>query len=169
MTNTKDIIIQLKEVREEKGYSYGDILALIEKNGDFLSKSTIARVFSEGSEEKTFMYEETIRPIANALLDIENNDDGDDMDVRAMKSLLRYKIKRIEELEAALDHEKVKYHEKLEKEREHFNKSIEFLKHQVELKDKRIDMLFEAIFLKNAQHNEVMDAVMSCPFRKDED
>jgi len=169
MTNTKDIIIQLKEVREEKGYSYGDILALIEKNGDYLSKSTVARVFSEGSEDKSFMYEETIRPIANALLDIENIDEEDDMDVRAMKSLLKYKIKRIEELEAALDHEKVKYHEKLEKEREHFNKSIDFLKHQIELKDKRIDMMFEAIFLKNEQHNEVMDAVMSCPLRKDED
>ena len=97
MTNTRDIIIQLKEVREEKGYSYGDILSLIEKNGDFLSKSTIARVFSEGSEDKTFMYEETIRPIANALLDIDNFDDDDNMDARAMKTLLRYKIQRIEE------------------------------------------------------------------------
>lgn len=29
MTNTKDIIIKLKEVRSEKGLSYNDILALM--------------------------------------------------------------------------------------------------------------------------------------------
>lgn len=93
MTNTRDLIIKLKEVREEKGLSFGDILDLMEKNGDFLSKSTISRVFADGSEEQSFRYEETIRPIANALLDIENIEDTDDMDVRAMKSLLKYKIR----------------------------------------------------------------------------
>ena len=175
MTNTKDLIMKLKEVREEKGLSYNDIMDLMEKNGDYLAKSTLSRVFAEGSEELSFRYEETIRPIAKALLDIENIEDDDDMDVRAMKSLLKYKIQRIEELErqiehlqSALDKEKIKSHEKLESERERYNKSIEFLKNQVELKDKRMDMLFEAIFIKNSQHDELMDAVMSCPLRKDE-
>ena len=175
MTNTKDLIMKLKEVREEKGLSYNDIMDLMEKNGDYLAKSTLSRVFAEGSEELSFRYEETIRPIAKALLDIENIEDDDDMDVRAMKSLLKYKIQRIEELErqiehlqSALDKEKIKSHEKLESERERYNKSIEFLKNQVELKDKRMDMLFEAIFIKNSQHDEIMDAVMSCPLRKDE-
>ena len=104
MTNTKDIIIKLKEVREEKDLSYNDILTLMEKNGDFLSKSTISRVFAEGSEEMSFRYEETIRPIANALLDIENMEDSDSMDIKAMKSLLKYKIQRIEELEHQIEH-----------------------------------------------------------------
>ena len=173
MTNTRDLIVKLKEVREEKGYSYNDILDLMEKNGDFLAKSTISRVFAEGSEEMSFRYEETIRPIANALLDIENIEDTDDMDVKAMKSLLKYKIQRIEDLEkqlehlqTALDKEKLKSHEKLEKERERFNKSIDFLKNQIDLKDKRMDLLLEAIFIKNTQHNEIMDAVMSCPLRE---
>ena len=35
MTNTREIILKLKEVREEKGLSYGDILDLMEKQGDF--------------------------------------------------------------------------------------------------------------------------------------
>ena len=104
MTNTKDLIIKLKEVREEKNLSYNDIMALMEKNGDYLAKSTLSRVFADGSEEMSFRYEETIRPIANALLDIENIEDTDDMDVRAMKSLLKYKIQRIEDLEKQLDH-----------------------------------------------------------------
>ena len=153
MTNTKDLIIKLKEVREEKGLSYGDILDLMEKNGDYLAKSTISRVFADGSEEMSFRYEETIRPIANALLDIERIEDDDDMDIKAMKSLLKYKIQRIEELEkqlehlqTALDKEKLRSHEKIEKERDRFNRSIDFLKTQIDLKDKRMDMLLEAIF-----------------------
>ena len=72
MTNTKDIIIQLKRVREERGLSYNDILDLMKANGEFLSKSTLSRVFADGSEEVSFRYEETIRPIANALLDIDH-------------------------------------------------------------------------------------------------
>lgn len=153
MTNTKDIIIKLKEVREDKGLSYGDILSLLEANGYFLSKATLSRLFSEGSEELSFKYEETIRPIANVLLDIETIEETDDMDVQAMKSLLKYKIQRIEELEkqvkaleTALDKEKIKSHEKLEAERSQSRRSIEFLKDQITLKDKRIDILLDALY-----------------------
>ena len=169
MTNTRDIILKLKEIREEKGYSYNDILSLMEKNNDFVSKSTISRIFAEGSEEMSFRYEETIRPIANALLDIENIEDDDDMDTKAMKTLLKYKIQRIEELEhqiehlqAALDKEKVKSHEKLEEERERSNRSIDFLKEQVAYKDKRMDLLLEAVQVKDRLHQEMLDKLLQC-------
>ena len=169
MTNTKDLIIKLKEVREEKGLSYNDILVLMEKNGDFLSKSTISRIFADGSEEMSFRYEETIRPIAKALLDIETEEETDDLDTKALKSLLKYKIERIEELEsqiehleAALDREKVKYHEKLESERERHNRSIDFLKEQVAYKDKRMDLLLEAVFEKDQQHKEMLAKILMC-------
>ena len=80
MTNTKDIILRLKKVRQEKGLSYSDILELMEKNGDFLAKSTLSRLFSDGSEEMSFKYDETIRPVAKALLDIESIEEDDTMD-----------------------------------------------------------------------------------------
>ena len=157
MTNTKDIIIKLKEVRDERKLSYNDILALLERNGDFLSKTTISRVFADGSEETSFRYEETLRPIANALLDIENLEEDDSMDVQAMKSLLKYKIRVIEDLErqvadleTALDKEKIKYHEKLDKEREQSRRSIDFLKEQISLKDKRMDILLESLMKMHA-------------------
>ena len=169
MTNTKDIIIKLKEVREEKGLSYNDILSLLEKNNEYLAKSTIARVFGEGSEDLSFRYEETIRPIANALLDIENFEETDDLDTKAMKSLLKYKIERIEELErqvgqleSALDKEKIRYHEKLDAEREIFNQRIDFLKEQVAYKDKRMDMLLEAVFEKDKTHKEMLEKLLKC-------
>ena len=169
MTNTRDIILKLKQVREEKGLSYSDILDMMEEKGDFLSKSTISRVFADGSEEMSFRYEETIRPIANALLDIENEEETDNMDVRAMKSLLKYKIQRIEELEqtvrrleSALDKEKLKYHEKLDTERERFNRSIEFLKEQVDYKDKRMDLLLASVQEKDKLHKEMLEKILRC-------
>jgi len=172
MTNTKDIILKLKEVREEKNLSYADILDLMEKNNDYLSKSTISRVFSEGSEDSSFRYEETIRPIAKALLDIEDIEVDDNADTRAMKSLLKYKMDRIEELERqveqlelSLAEEKVKYHEKLDKERERSNRSIDFLKEQISLKDKRMDQLLEAVFQKDTQHKELLNLILTCPAR----
>lgn len=167
MTNSKDVILKLKEVREEKGYSYNDILNLMEKNGDFLSKSTISRVFADGSEESSFRYEETIRPIAKALLDIEDIEEDDNTDVRAMKSLLKYKIERIEELERKIEQletslakEKVKYHEKLDKERDQFQRSIDFLKNQIDLKDKRMDQLLDAVFKKDVLHKELLEKLL---------
>ena len=151
MENTKDIIQKLKEVKAEKGLSLNEIVDLVEQNGDYVSRSSIQRVFADGSETLSFRYEETIRPIAKALLDIENIEADDDMDTQAMKALLKYKIQRIEDLERQiellelqLNKEKVKYHERLDKERERSERSIEFLKSQIILKDKRIDMLLEA-------------------------
>ena len=177
MTNTKNLILQLKEVKKEKELSLDKIKDMVESTGNSVSKSTLSRVFAEGSEDKqSFSYDFTILPIANALLDVDIEEESDDLDTKAMKSLLKVKMERMRELEREveqlrneLDREKVKYHEKLEREREHFNNSLEFLKHQVDLKDKRMDLLFEAIFIKNAQHDEILNAVMSCPLRKDED
>lgn len=173
MTNIRDIIIQLKNVRDEKGLSYNDILDLMEKNEDYLSKSTLSRIFAEGSEDGSFNYETTIRPIAKALLDIEEIEADDNTDIRAMKSLLKYKIQRIEELERQVDglekalaEEKVKYHEKLDKERERSARSIDFLKDQISLKDKRMDQLLDAVFKKDSQHKELLEMILSCPARK---
>ena len=169
MTNTKDLIMKLKDVRDEKGLSYNDIMALMEKNGDYLAKSTLSRVFADGSEEMSFRYEETIRPIANALLDIENFEDDDNLDTKAMKSLLKYKIQRIEELEkqvreleASLDKQKIKANERLDNERAQWSRSIEFLKEQVAYKDKRMDLLLEAVQEKDKLHKEMLEKLLTC-------
>lgn len=169
MTNTKDIIIKLKQVREEKGLSYGDILDLMEKNNDYLAKSTISRVFADGSEEQSFRYEETIRPIAKALLDMETIEEDDDSSVQGLKTILKYKMQIIEDLEKQvaslktdLDKQKIRANEKLEKEREGFNRSIDFLKEQVNLKDKRMDFLLEAVQRKDQLHEDMLNKLLMC-------
>lgn len=161
MTNTKDIIIRLKEVRKEKNLSYGDILELMEQNGDFVAKSTLSKLFADGSEEhpEKFRYENTLRPIANAILDMETIEETDEMDVQALKAILKYKIERIKELETLLDHEKIKHHEKLDKEREQFQKSLTFCREQISLKDKRIDQLMDA-------NMDLTRHFLNCPYKQ---
>lgn len=170
MTNSRDVIIKLKEVKEEKNLSLGDILRMMEENGDYLSKSTLSRIFSEGSEELNFKYEETIRPIANAILDVDNLEETDDLDTQALKVLLHYKKDHIRELEAkvtslenALKAEKDKYHEKMEKEREQFQRSLAFLKEQVALKDKRMDLLLDSVAKKDEYNQKMLDRLLMCP------
>lgn len=165
MTNSKDLILKLKEVREEKNLSYNDIMELMERNGDYLAKSTLSRVFGEGSEDMSFRYEETIRPIAKALLDIENIEENDTMDIQAMKSLLKYKIQRIEDLEKQVDHlskaldkEKIKSQEKLLETQEEFQRRFDFMSNQISLKDKRIDNLLEST-------TKLLNQILDCPCR----
>ena len=167
MENVRELIIKLKAVKEEKGLSLNKIAELVEKNGDFISRSSIQRVFADGSEDTSFRYEDTLRPIAKALLDIETIEETDNLDVQAMKVLLKFKIDKINELEAQLDKEKIKYHEKLEKERELHKRSIEFLKEQVNLKDKRMDLLLDSVAQKDIRLNELIEHIMNCPYRKE--
>jgi len=150
MDNVKEIIAKLKEVREEKGYSLSQIVEMVEANGDYISKSSVQRVFQDGSEDCSFKFDETIKPIANAILGV-NTIEEDDLDTQALKILLQYKNHRIKELEQQLDKEKLKSIDKLEAERERSYRSIEFLKDQIQKKDERIDQLL----------NHVMD----CPYR----
>ena len=151
MNNVKEIITKLKEVREEKGYSLSQIVEMVEANGDYISKSSVQRVFQDGSEDCTFKFDETIKPIANAVFGVNTIESEDDLDTQALKVLLQYKNKRIQELEAQLDKEKLKSIDKVEAERERSLRSIEFLKEQVAKKDERIDMLLKHI--------------MECPYR----
>lgn len=172
MTNTKDVILKLKEVKKEKGLSLDKILVLIEKNGDFISKSTLARVFKDGSENSSFRYEETLRPIADALLDIQDDEDNDDTDTKAYKAILRLKKELIIELESKLEtvesEEKTKYLEKLAAETEKFQRSLDYIKHQVELKDKRIDKLMDANDRLTEANNKLIAQFLDCPIRNKE-
>lgn len=163
MTNSRDLILKLKEVKERDKLSLGEIEARTEQNGEHVSKTTLSRVFSEGSENQIFKFEGTLKPIANALLDIDTIEEDDDLDTQGLKIMLKLKADEIKKLEAALDHEKVKYHEKLDKEREQSRRSIDFLKDQISRKDKRIDQLLEAVFEKDKQLKDLFTKVMKCP------
>lgn len=174
MNSMKEIIMELRQVREEKGLSYGDISDLLEQNGDHVSKSTISRIFSETSTDTNFSYDEIIRPIANVLLDIENAEEEDDIDTKAYKSILKYKSQRIADLESHIESLKaehaekiVELHEKMDQERAQWSRSIEFLKEQINYKDKRIDILMDQSIDKDAQIKDFVAKLQNCPYNKE--
>jgi len=160
MTKTKDVILKLKAVKEEKQLSLDRILSIVEQNEEYVSKTTLSRVFANGSEEKTFNYENTIRPIANALLDIENEEDDDSPDTKAYKSILKMKKDIISELQEEREKDKNRYHEKLAEETAKFQKELDFAMQQIALKDKRIDQLMD-------DNSRLLNHILDCPYRKD--
>ena len=124
-----DIVSKLKKVREENGLSYQKIVDLVEKNGDYVSLSTVKRVFEDGSEAYGFQFENTLKPIANAVLGIYSETDIVSVsEVDALKAVVAYKSDRISELESQLNRTEDSYRRRLD-----------FLKEQITLKDQRID------------------------------
>ena len=159
MTDTKEIILKLKDAKKEKNLSINDIVELTE---NYLSKTTVQRVFADGSENTSFRYEDTIRPLVKALLDMDTIEETDDMDTKALKSLLKLKIQRIEELERLLSEEKLKSHEKMEKERKQYETHIEMLTEQIFIKDKRMDEQAERFNRKDEQYTELVNRLLNC-------
>ena len=139
---------------------------MIEKNGDFVSKSTLSRVFSEGSDDTDFRYETTLRPICDALLDIENIENDDSTDVKAYKAILKLKKDIILEMKQEIESEKVNYAEKLETETSNFQENLEFLRHQIELKDQRIDALMALTTELMQTNNKLLHQLMVCPYHQ---
>ena len=158
------IITRLKEVKNNNSE------LTIEKIADHtgVSKSTVARIFAEGSEYQNFK-PESIEPIAKMLLGLDSLDEGDDYE-KALKALIKLKDSEIEDLKKEKEALKEKYQAKMEEERKQFRDSLDFLKHQIELKDERMDRMFtglerrgelyESLHQKydelNQQHHEVM-------------
>lgn len=160
MIETRELILKLKEVQKEKHLSVNDILDM---TGNMISATTIRRViFTEGSENTSFRYEDTIRPLVKALLDMDTIEDSDDMDTKALKSLLKLKIQRIEELEKHIKEEKIKNLEKMENERKQYEVHIKHLEEQIAIKDKRMDEQAERFNRKDEQYTELVNRLLNC-------
>lgn len=148
----RDLIIQLKQYRDEHGFSHKRIVDIVceyaERNNtdDYVSLSTVKRVFREGSEDDdSFNFDLTIRPIAAALLGTESvSPRAHDKELSI--SLLRYKNERIQQLE-----------KQLEDERELANRGVDFLKEQIAIKDsylQRKDELITMLIEAALRHKE---------------
>ena len=125
-----EIIRNLKRVRNENGLTISEIVNLCEKNGEAVSETTVKKVFADGSETFGFNYENTLKPIVNALLGGHEETAETDM----MISVAQYKEIKIKHLEA-----------QLARQEESYKRRIEFLKKQIDIKDDRIDKRDEMI------------------------
>ena len=141
INSTQDIIAQLKAVKAEYELTIPRIKDMMEKNGDFISLSTLHRVFSERADQDSFSYERTIAPIARALLFQDHDDlsreDEDAMTDRmeGLRAVILLKNEKIDFLSNQIE----KLRKQVEDLREQYDKRLAFLRDQIELKDRRMD------------------------------
>lgn len=130
MENKQELIRQLKEAKVKNEITYPRIIERMEKNGKFVSLTTLRRVFADGSEmnANSFNYENTLLPIAEALLNVEDVPTLENSpyakDIEALKSVIHVQNEEIARL-----------HEL----KEHLESRITFLLEQIEKKDRRMD------------------------------
>ena len=67
----RKVIERLREVRRIKHISYQKIYDTLEERGQYVSMSTIRRVFTSDLDKVNFRYEYSIEPIAELLLQNE--------------------------------------------------------------------------------------------------
>ena len=131
MINTRDLVLKLRNAREKKGLSLDKVLILMEANGQYISKTTLSRVFRKGSEECSFSYERTLRPLASVLFekDMLNGEDHTSS-------------------EFCINAQKQKY----ERDTAYLQGVIKCLEEQIVVKDNRIDKLLE-LYLRQMDIN----------------
>lgn len=138
LTATKEIIERLKAVKNESELTIPRIKDMMEKNGDYISLSTLRRVFADGSEEDTFSYDRTIAPIARALIfqdiDVEHEVTAEDR-MEGLKQVILIKNEQIDILTDQVENLKNQF----ETLRTEYETRLNFLRDQIELKDKRMD------------------------------
>ena len=114
-------LIQLK--KEKNSNPEWTIQRIVDESG--VSKSTVTRMFADGSEEQTFRYE-SVKAVADLML-------SDGMGISMDEEEIEMQISSIRE----------KFESKLEKERTQNRITIDYLKDQIAKKDKRIDYLMK--------------------------
>ena len=145
LTRAQELIKQLKIIKANNEITYPRILERIERNGKFVSLTTLRRVFADGSEQNAgnFNYETTLLPIAEVLLDAEDVPTTPDSPC----------AKEIDGLKAVI-HVQNEEISRLHEMKEHLEGRITFLLEQIEKKDRRMDEKDEII-------RRLMDKVMS--------
>ena len=98
-----EIILQLKQIREDRNLSLEDVYNLVISAGEYTSMSSVRRVFAKGSENKKFRYQDTIKPIARGLLGVTEetpkNNDISANEIDALKNVILLKESMISELQ----------------------------------------------------------------------
>lgn len=135
-TQSQRLIKELKEIKKSNEITFPRIIERMEKNGKSVSLTTLRRVFADGSEDiaNSFSYENTLLPIAEALLNVEdlptpsNSPYAKEIDgLKAVIHVQNEEIARLHEL------------------KEHLESRVTFLLEQIEKKDRRMDEKDETI------------------------
>ena len=144
----KTTIERLKRVKAENGLSVSKIMDLLEEKGKFVSEATVKRIFSEGSEEFNFRYQDSIAPLADVLLDLYGDNSGLD-DVMALKQIIHDKNQTIEFMMIKFDEQKAAD-----------EKNVAHLKSQIHRLNERLDVREKSIERKDAIMEKLLNAYL---------
>lgn len=135
-------IEELKQLREEKGITYQQIVDETEKNGEPVSLSTVKHVFND-KYDYDHDWKAILAPIANVLIPPSEDDN---LEVKTLQTRLELNKEIIKQLNSRLESKESKF-----KDREMFYKEqIEFYKDQISFKDDQIKRYQENIDRKDA-------------------
>lgn len=130
LKSNKELIIELKQAIAEKNIGQSELMKMMEEHGHPIAKTTIQRLYKEGSEENdSFRYKDTLKPLGELLLPHKKTEEDP---IQVLQD-------RIEELTAQM---KEIY--------DIASKGITFMKSQIDIKDTRMER-------KDAWIQELMD------------
>lgn len=151
MMNTRDVVIALRNEKNVRELSINNIVKLLEDKNYKVSRATVGRVFATGSETESFGLEKTLLPLVDVLLDgkIETKSSikcvGYEFLIKELNDVTDYYEKQNEELRYEIEHlkEEIESQQKEELDREIAwqKQIIDFMKEQIERKDRCIDRL----------------------------
>ena len=133
-----EIILQLKQIREERDLSLEDVHDLVIGAGGYTSMSSVRRVFAKGSETQKFRYQDTIQPIVRGLLGVtEETPEKNDItanEIDALKNVILLKDAMIAEMQKnmeAYSDQIAELVEELQSVREESQQKIVYLREQI--------------------------------------
>lgn len=152
--HTHDLILRLKEIKEEQHLTPQRICDMLDAANEHVSLTTVKKVFAEGSENQHFRYHDTIQPISRVLLALYPDDSGIS-EIDALHAAIRVKDELIEKRERELLEARTEY-----------AKRMDFMLHQISLKDQRIDTLMDRVTVLLTQLQKLLDKCDDCPVKR---
>jgi hypothetical protein len=150
-------IERLKRVKSENELSISRIMELLESKGKFVSEATVKRIFSEGSENFNFRYQDSIAPLADVLLDLYGDTSGLD-DINALKQIIHDKNQTIEFMMIKFEEQKASYERNvahLKGQIHRLNERLDVRERSIERKDAIMEKLLNAYLLKETGEPEI--------------
>ena len=142
---TKDLVIQLREIRDELGLSINDIMDMLEKQGTPLSESTVRRVFDHDINMISgFSYDATLMPVCDLLLPKGDTKVSSLSEARieSLIAIIEIKNEMIADRDRTIQTIMRQFDEAEEKQKTRCEKcedNVAFMKEQIKLKDERMD------------------------------
>ena len=131
---TKNLILRLRAVREERDLSISDILSMLDEQHTPLSESTLRRVMMEDIDKLGgFSYEGTLMPLADLLLPKGDTKDStlSEARIEGLLAVIEIKNEMIENIKKQIQETKDAQASRCKK----CEDNVVFLKKQITLKD----------------------------------